>query len=171
VVFWFAEKERSLRVFPSLIHNFSWRTVYRLGYPIAGLWWRIRRPSYEGTLVAVYVGSATLLLRPSYRPGWNFPGGGVRRGELPEEAARRELEEETGIVAPSLQAMGHINGVWNGRHEVVHFFGLWLDQAPELKIDQREIIEARFVSPETLSRMRLTGPVAVYLKQRGQDAG
>ena len=165
------ENERSLRVFPPLIQNFAWRTVYRLGYPIACLWWWIRRPSYQGTLVAVHVGSAILLLRPSYRSGWNFPGGGVRRGELPEHAARRELEEETGIVAPSLQAMGQINGVWHGRREVVHCFALWLDQAPELKIDHREIVEARFVSSETLSQMRLTGPVAVYVKQRCQAVG
>ena len=160
-----------MRVFPSLIQNFAWRTIYRLGYPVAGLWWRIRRPSYQGTLVAVHVGSAILLLRTSYRSGWNFPGGGVRRGELPEQAARRELEEETGVVARSLQATRQINGVWHGRREVVHCFGLWLDQAPELRIDHREIVEARFVSPETLGQMRLTGAVAVYVKQRGQETG
>jgi 8-oxo-dGTP diphosphatase len=160
-----------LGVFPSPVQNFAWRTLYRLGYAVAGLWWRIRRPSYQGALVAVYVGSAILLLRSSYRSGWNFPGGGVRRGELPEQAARRELEEETGIVAPSLQAMGQINGIWNGRRELVYFFGLWLSQSPELKIDHREIVEARFALPETLSRTRLTGPVAVYLKQRGRADG
>ena len=28
---------------------------------------------------------------------WGFPGGGVEAGEQPEEAAYRELEEETGV--------------------------------------------------------------------------
>jgi hypothetical protein len=38
--------------------------------------------------VAVYVGPALLLVRSSHRRGWHLPGGGVKRGEMPEIAAR-----------------------------------------------------------------------------------
>jgi 8-oxo-dGTP pyrophosphatase MutT (NUDIX family) len=37
-----------------------------------------------------------LLLHRKDGEGWAFPGGGIEEGETPEQAARRELEEETG---------------------------------------------------------------------------
>ena len=81
---------------PSTIRNAAWRTAYRIGFPLARIWWRVRRQRHEGALVAVHVGPALLLVRSSYRIAWNFPGGTIRRGETPEMAARRELAEEIG---------------------------------------------------------------------------
>ncbi len=44
-----------------------------------------------------------LLLRHWYAPGvWTMPGGGINRGETMEDAALRELREETGYVAPGI---------------------------------------------------------------------
>jgi 8-oxo-dGTP diphosphatase len=36
---------------------------------------------------------------------WEFPGGKIEAGEEPAEAARRELLEETGLVARSLEPL------------------------------------------------------------------
>jgi 8-oxo-dGTP pyrophosphatase MutT (NUDIX family) len=41
-----------------------------------------------------------LLVRPSYRPGWDLPGGVVGQDESPHAAARRELFEELGLDRP-----------------------------------------------------------------------
>jgi 8-oxo-dGTP diphosphatase len=141
----------------------AWRMAFRPGFPLALLWWRLRRPRHEGALVAVHVGAALLLVRSSYRIAWNFPGGSVRQGEAPEAAARRELAEEIGLAAHSMLPRGVARGIWDGRRDQVHFFELRLDRLPELQLDNREIIAARLVLPEELRGMRLTGPVAAYL--------
>ncbi len=140
-----------------------WRTAYRFGFPLARIWWRLKRAKHEGALVAIYVDRALLLLRSSYRAEWNFPGGTVKRGETPDAAAKRELVEEIGVVAPQLSPAGEANGVWDGRSDRVHFFELRLDRLPELKLDNREIIDARLASPEEVRGMAVTGAVADYL--------
>lgn len=38
-----------------------------------------------------------LLVDPTYKPGWEFPGGVVERGEAPARAGVREVKEEIGI--------------------------------------------------------------------------
>src|SRR5208283_2783639 len=102
--------------------DFAWRTTFRLGFPLARIWWRLWRQHHEGALVAIYVRGALLVVRSSYRVEWNFPGGTVRRREPPEAAARRELAEEIGLTASALFPAGIACGIWDGRLDRVHFF-------------------------------------------------
>jgi ADP-ribose pyrophosphatase YjhB (NUDIX family) len=41
---------------------------------------------------------AVLLVRQSYRRSWGIPGGLLKRGERPDDAARREVDEEVGLA-------------------------------------------------------------------------
>lgn len=50
--------------------------------------------------------------------GWCFPGGKVDEGETREETAKRELLEETGFKAKSLELMGTIQSASKVRGEI-----------------------------------------------------
>ena len=67
-----------------------------------------------------------LLIRDSYR-NWGFPKGHLERGEMPDAAAMREVEEETGVRG--LELCGPIETIdwyfrFRGRHihKVCYFY-------------------------------------------------
>ncbi len=93
--------------------------------------------------------SKILLVRHTYQPGWLLPGGGVKRGEPPEEAIVRELEEEVGLIrAGSPELVGihtrkaglasNVTALYRVRDAEIAF------------VRNREIREAAFYPPDAL---------------------
>jgi len=65
--------------------------------------------------------SKVILVRQTYMPGWFMPGGGLKRGETLEQAARREAFEETGAELGEISLMGAYTNFkdWKTDHNIV----------------------------------------------------
>lgn len=68
--------------------------------------WRLSRPLTVGVRLILVKGHAVLLIKHSYGRHWYLPGGGVKKGETLEEAARREALEEVGAMLGPLRLFG-----------------------------------------------------------------
>jgi ADP-ribose pyrophosphatase YjhB (NUDIX family) len=68
---------------------------------------RLKETSFTVTAGAVVMDARgrILLLRHRFRPGsgWGIPGGFLKAGEQPEDAVRRELQEEIGLEVESVK--------------------------------------------------------------------
>lgn len=97
-----------------------------------------------------------LLVRPSYKTGWDLPGGVVETDESPQMAASREVHEELGInITPSrLLVVDWIARRGDFTEVVALLFDggiLGSDRAAQVHVDGQEIVEAAFHDPCTLT--------------------
>jgi 8-oxo-dGTP pyrophosphatase MutT (NUDIX family) len=84
-----------------------------------------------------------LLVKHTYRPGWFFPGGGIKKGEPHHDAALRELREETGIIANKVSLFGTYVYKGEGKYDNVICF-LCKDFEEGNRTEDTEIGEARW---------------------------
>jgi 8-oxo-dGTP pyrophosphatase MutT (NUDIX family) len=62
---------------------------------------RRSRPFTAAGVLFFDAAGRVMLVRPTYKSGWDIPGGYVERDESPQAACRREVREELGI-APTI---------------------------------------------------------------------
>lgn len=63
-----------------------------------------------GIIVANDDGQLLWARRVGGRNAWQFPQGGINRGESPEQALFRELEEEIGLTDDAVEVLGTTRG-------------------------------------------------------------
>jgi ADP-ribose pyrophosphatase YjhB (NUDIX family) len=93
-----------------------------------------------------------LLVKPTYKPGWDLPGGMAEANEAPDDAARRELQEELGlhVTVRGLLVVDWVppHGPWDDLLAFVFDGGtLAASQAHRLRPQDDELSEAAFVGP------------------------
>lgn len=99
---------------------------------------------------------AVVLLKPTYKPGWELPGGGVELDESPYDACFREVQEELGLERRPKRLLG-VNyqraaaGRQNESLTLVFDGGvLTLAEARTIRLAPEEIAEWQFVPPDRL---------------------
>ena len=81
----------------------------------------IFRPIRMGVRVMMIENDKVWLVRQTYMRGWFMPGGGVKKGETLDKAARREAREETGADLGTITLMGAYSNFteWKTDHNIV----------------------------------------------------
>lgn len=124
-------------------------------------------PSVNG--VIVHNGKILLMLRDNLpfiaAPNtWSPPGGGIDEGETPDQAVRRELQEEICMVPAQLEYMG----MWKFENVEAHgYFAVLNDEeAKRVKLgDEGQKLE--FFSFDELKNLTLSPAFEEYIKLHG----
>ncbi|GAA1281415.1 hypothetical protein Psi02_37190 [Planotetraspora silvatica] len=109
-----------------------------------------RHSTASGLLITDVAGRA-LLVRPTYKEGWEFPGGSVDDGESPWDAAVREVKEELGVTLSASPVL--LCADWMRPHDtevggfrLIFDGGVWApDQLSAIRLPADELSEWRLV--------------------------
>ena len=146
----------------------TWILRLRLYWLAAWLYETYRlllKPHTHGALVALWCQERVLLVQTSYRHELSLPGGGVKRGEKANLAARRELLEEVGleVQAEDLGEPWVLTEHSERGSNTVSIFTLNMDEEPGIEVDGLEIIAYHWLGPQQSLSQRLTGHLREYL--------
>jgi len=123
--------------------------LYKATFSLSMIARTVLSPASFGVHALLEQGGKVVLVRHSYTAGWHLPGGGVKRGELPEEAILRELREEVGLIrsaAPELYGL-YARSIW----PVNNVIGLYRVRDAEFAFKPNlEVREIMLVDPAAL---------------------
>jgi ADP-ribose pyrophosphatase YjhB (NUDIX family) len=113
-----------------------------------------------------------LLVRRGNEPGrgkWSLPGGRIRFGERSEEAALREMREETGLEVRLRRVVDVVDVFWRSeRGELLEHFVIVDFEAEVIGGELRpadDALDARWFSPEELKGLEMTESTRRFLEE------
>ena len=122
------------------------------------IYFRFKRPMTLGVRALVQDGEGRVfLIRHTYVPGWQLPGGGVETGETVREALAKELMEEGNIRLTGPAELFSI--YFNRRMSVRDHVALYICRSFEQlspKLPDHEIAESGFFALDALPEATTT---------------
>lgn len=105
--------------------------------------WRESQPKkLIGAKVVIKSAEGTVLLvKPTYKPTWQLPGGVVEAGESPEMAVVREVYEEIGLVCDQAH-LRLVDIIFRPDEDVIlvlYELNMPIDVASEMKLQDSEL--------------------------------
>ncbi len=86
------------------------------------------------------------MIRNSYgKNEWTFPGGGIKKNETPEAAAKREVSEEVGISIQDIKPIGEFISELEYKKDRIFCFSAEVNNK-NFVIQESEILEAKWFS-------------------------
>jgi len=98
------------------------RTFLHTLYKLYSLQFFFTRPIMIGVRVMLIRDGQILLVKHSYQDGWLIPGGGVKRKESLEQAARRECSEEIGAKVGKMELFGVFTNFFKYKNDHIVVF-------------------------------------------------
>ncbi|MEX0933956.1 MAG: NUDIX hydrolase [Candidatus Paceibacterota bacterium] len=99
------------------------RLFFKIILPLRRLYWFIFRPKTLGVKTLIEHDRKYLFIKNAYGlKKWTFPGGGVKRNEKPEDAAKREVLEEVNIQLPNLSYIGEYRSTREYKRDIVYCY-------------------------------------------------
>lgn len=109
--------------------------------------------------------------KENYKGYWIIPGGGVKFGETIQEAAIREIKEETNLDVDLVKQIGfkEIVNVPANYHSIIFFH---LAKPKHLNIESREdVSKAKFFSIEEIKQIKSQEKLAASAEWALKEAG
>lgn len=129
-----------------------------------------------GVGAVIQLDGRVLLIRRANEPGkglWSIPGGLVEVGETVRDAAKREVEEETGIAVELGDLIDVIDNIFRDEAGKVKFHYVLIDflaRPVSLKTEihpSSEVLEVRWCAPVELKELPLTRTARRLLEKIG----
>jgi ADP-ribose pyrophosphatase len=141
---WFSVEEESF----DHIESLKGKPYYRVNSP-------------DGVIILALTETNEIILVKQFRPAFNqhtleFPSGAINESESPEEAAARELYEETGYVCKALNCLG-AGRIMMNRHNSREFAFLGMGAVRDSKLEDTEEYQVVLVTLADFKELVLSG--------------